>query len=99
MLMKSARASCSSVAVPVSPIAFAAITGSTNDSGRTRYVILNDECPYTGGPIQKLKTSQNWEDYAGRKLMRWSDVCKPDRASSCRRFWDPNPMIINRRGD
>ena len=62
-------------------------------------VILNDECTYTGGPIQKLNTSHNWEDYAGRKLMRWSDVCKPDRASSCRRFWDPNPMIVNRRED
>jgi hypothetical protein len=28
--------SCSSAAVPVSPIAFAAVIGSTNDSGRTR---------------------------------------------------------------
>src|SRR5262245_54098414 len=35
----------------------------------TVVVILNDECPCTGCPIQKLKTSRNWEDYAGRKLM------------------------------
>src|SRR5262249_25800295 len=41
----------------------------------TVVVVLNDECPCAGGPIQKLKTSRNREDYAGRKLMRRCDVC------------------------
>src|SRR5215469_16862575 len=62
----------------------------------TVIVVFNDECAYTSGPIQKLETSRDWEDYAGRKLMRRSDVYKPDTASSCRRLRDPNPMIVNR---
>src|SRR5262245_6102893 len=52
----------------------------------TVVVILNDECPDMRCPIRLLKTSHNLEDYSSRKLVRWSDVCKPDRASSRHRF-------------
>src|SRR6266516_3143366 len=64
----------------------------------TVVVILDNECPYTGGPIEKLKASRDWEDYAGRKLMRRCDVCEPNSAFLSRHtnFRDLNPIIVNR---
>jgi hypothetical protein len=63
----------------------------------TVVVIFDNECPYTGGPIEKLKASRNWEGYAGWKLMRRCDVCEPNSAFLSRHFGDLNPIIINRR--
>jgi hypothetical protein len=34
----------------------------------TVVVILDNECSYAGGPIEKLKASRNWKNYAGRKI-------------------------------
>src|SRR6266542_4074544 len=65
----------------------------------TVVVIFDNECPHTGGPIEKLKASRDWEDYAGRKLMRRCDVCEPNSAFLCRHFRDLNPVIINCRRD
>ena len=48
----------------------------------TVIVVLNDECPYTGGPIEKLEAPRDWQDYAGRKLMGRSNVRKPERSVS-----------------
>jgi hypothetical protein len=55
----------------------------------TVVVILDNERPYTGGPIEKLKASRNWKDYAGRKLMRRCDVCEPN--SALLHYRDLNP--------
>src|SRR4029453_2572257 len=61
----------------------------------TVVVILDDERSYARGPIKKLKTSRNRENYAGWKLMRRCDVCEPNNALLHLR--DLNPIIVNRR--
>src|SRR4026208_122030 len=61
----------------------------------TVVVILDNECPYTRSPIEKLKASRNREHYAGWKLMRRCDVREANSAFS--HFRDLNPIVINRR--
>lgn len=48
----------------------------------TVVVILDNECPDAGGPIEKLKASRSWEDYARRKLMRRCNVREPNGGAS-----------------